>query len=279
VHYSLYFPGAGGIDPRPHLQRCGLADLSRDKVPEVSRLDRGPGGKPGLLAAWRKGDAATDPPLALTDTQDWQPCRPSKAVGLAQGDYWVGIDRAKPPTPDQLPRKQQHAGYWIQLADGQQWHCPAAAKLPHRHGLAEDGSYGRRISPEFAAFFDQSHTFAAVMLQAFGRLELLQQLEGDKAPQSLKVDIDLAEAFAFCCQALALNYRLCPEIVDRLGLLNDDGIRNILRAAANLPVLIEVSEQKKKRSVSRSTLGRASALAARPSAAGLRPHVGRPVLA
>lgn len=243
---QLYFPGeqaplADVLGPR------GLADLGRDKGPEVAPIDRGPDGKRGMLAVWRTGDAARDVPLSLLPGWDWQPCRPQKKQGLAKGAYWVGFNPKRPPRPEDVARTPLYPGYWTRLRDGHQWHIPAAAKLPHCHALGPDGQYERTIDSRFADFWERSRGYAQVFLTACGQLELLRRLHGKDAPEKTKVDFPLAETFAFAVEALALNYRVNAEIVTRLNLLDDDGLSNVLKLACDLPVLLTVEDEKKKR--------------------------------
>lgn len=245
MHYLLYFPRTVGIDPLAILAKCGIADLARGQAPELFPLERGPDGGPGLLAAWR---GAQDPPVGLSDTQEWKPCRPGAGVsGLGAGDYWVGIERRQAIRPEHLARKEPMPGYWVPLADGQKWHVPAASRLPHVHGINEAGLHQREIAAEFGRFFEKSRTFAVQLLEAAGQLLLLEKLQPTKeGERTSKVELDLAETFAFCVEALAFNYRVNAEIVTRLGLFDDEALRNVVKAVVDLPVLMRSESEKKK---------------------------------
>jgi hypothetical protein len=254
VHYLLYFPGAHGITGDGALERCGLSDLTRDSAPTwFEPQGPCPDGGRGMCCTWLKGDSS-DPPLLLAPSLQWTPCRPAivPAAGssipggtIDAGAYWVGIDRAHAVGPADIARQELLPGYWVTLGDGNKWHCPAAGFLPHCHGLGPDGIYARQIDPAYRSFWERSQGFAQTILGTLARLGVLQDIQGKKAPQTLSADFDLAETFAFCVEALAFNYRLNAELVTQLGLLKDEGLRSVVKAAVDLPVLLDVESQKK----------------------------------
>ncbi|MDQ3288913.1 MAG: hypothetical protein M3Q42_11785 [Pseudomonadota bacterium] len=240
--YLLYFPGNAGILADP-LAACGLADLARDRGPEVVPIERGPDGRPGRLATWRGGNAASDVPPLILPSQDWQPCRP--ASGLAEGAYWLGFDRQRPVKPQDLQRDKLHAGYWLKLHDGQEWHVPAATHLPHTHGLGPGGGYARQVAPQHRAFWERSRSYAESIFTALGQLELLQALRGKQAPQSITIELEVEQLFGLAVEALALNYRVNAEIASRLNLLDDEALRNVPMLIVSLPELLKHDEKKK----------------------------------
>jgi hypothetical protein len=262
MHYYLYFPHspaspAAGLDVKgDRLASFGLQDLARDQAPAWFEVEgRGPDGGRGWYCTWLRGDG-NDPPTALLPTVDWTPCRPGHVAGreLATGAYWIGLDAKKPPRPAELERKATYAGYWVTLGDGQPWHCPAATFLPHCHGLGADGSYQRQIDPEFADFWNQTQQFAQGIFEKLAQLNVLQALsaaraasgKGKQAPQTINADFDLAQTFAFSVAALAYNYRLNAELVTLLKLFRtDEHMTAVVKAATDLPVLLEVRDQKK----------------------------------
>lgn len=259
MHFSLYFPGQTGASNAP-LDRCGLAALYADRSPQWAPLERGPDGGPGLLAVWQCGDPERDPPLAVTPTQDWQPCRPVLAAGagarategehqppapaLPAGAYWVGIDRERPPTPADLAHKTTYAGYWIRLADGQEWHVPTAALMSPLADLDEHGRYCERPRGEFAGFWHKSEKYAQAMFTAALQHNALS-LVAKKEPPPIAVEFDREELFQFCVEALAFNYRLNAEIVARLGLFDQLTMSTIVKAVIDLPKILDTQREKK----------------------------------
>jgi hypothetical protein len=72
-------------------------------------------------------------------------------------------------------------------------------------------------------------------------------LEAKRAglPNANDTHFDCQETFDFACQCLALNYRLTPEIISLLDLIDDEAMRNIIKASIDLPVLLKFNEKKK----------------------------------
>jgi hypothetical protein len=56
----------------------------------------------------------------------------------------------------------------------------------------------------------------------------------------------MAETFDFAVEALAMNYRLNAELVTTLGLLDDCGLLDVVKAVVDLPTLIGAEREKKK---------------------------------
>lgn len=253
MHYYLYFPGTIGISNEP-LVRCGLADLARDQSPAWFELDRGPDGKRGAACTWVRGNA-DDPPLALLPSQAWTPCRPvcqetgdrrqGTEVEIPRGAYWVGIDRERPPRPAELERREFYCGHPVALGDGKAWMIPTARRLPHTHGLGEDGSYSRRIHERFANFWARSEEYGRELLTVLRQALLLAERPNARPTDTLTADFDMAQTFAFAVEALAINYRVNAEIVTRLGLLDDAGLLDVVKAVVDLPTLIGVEREKK----------------------------------
>jgi hypothetical protein len=241
--YALYLPKFRGANP-DHLKTVGLDSLLLDGAPEFADvLEHGPDGGGGMLACWRKGDPANDPPFSPSHYH-WQPCKADKARELPERRFWLGIVNGKPLRPKDCERKVMHLGYGVTLRDDQVWTIPAAVNLPHYHGLNGDGEYTRQIADEHRDFWHQSEKYAVEFFKAVDQLEQLRMHRPD-IDQSQTVTFTLADAWEFCCRALALNYKLTPELIDLLGLIDDQGMRNIIKSAIDLPVILEVSAQKK----------------------------------
>jgi hypothetical protein len=245
MHYWLYFPGTTGIT-NEHLERVGLADLARGQAPVWFEPERGPDGKRGMCCTWQRGNG-DDPPLAMLPSQAWTPCRPATIPGgtLAKGAYWVGIDRDRPPRPEDLERKEVFCGHTVPLRDRQGWTVPTAVRLPHTHGLGEDGQYCRVIQERFADFWKRSEAYARELLTLLRQVVLLSQRPGTKPTDTLRADFDIADTFAFAVEALAINYRINAEIVTQLDLLDDAGLLDVVKATVDLPTLIGAEREKK----------------------------------
>jgi hypothetical protein len=241
--YVIYLPGVQGANPQ-HLDKVGLGGLCADGAPEFADiLDGGPDRGSGLLAAWRTGNTATDPSFSVADFK-WVPAKACKARGLAAKRFYFGVDPQRPVTPKCIERKNRSLGYNIDLRDGHSWHIPAAMKLPHTHGLNDDGEFDRQVAEEYREYWQASEQYAVQFFKAIDQLDFLKQ-QRPKTDTTLAVDFTLANAWEFACLSLAINYRVTPEIVDMLKLLDDVGMRNIIKAAIDLPVIFEVRGQKK----------------------------------
>jgi hypothetical protein len=246
MHYYLYFPGATGITDE-HLARCGLEDLARGQSPTWFEPPRGPDGKRGMACTWLRGNG-DDPPLGIVESQKWTPCRPAAIPGgkLEAGAYWVGVDRERPVRPEDIERAEPFAGHRVPLDDDQIWTVPIARRLPHCHGLDDRGAYCRQIHPRFAAFWQRSESFAAELLTVVRQLTLMATRKGAKPTDTLNAQFDMAETFDFAVEALAMNYRLNAELVTTLGLLDDCGLLDVVKAVVDLPTLIGAEREKKK---------------------------------
>jgi hypothetical protein len=224
--YLLYLPDCKGADPS-HLDRRGLGELRADRSPEFAEcFSFGQ----GSLAYWHQKGVA---PVLDTSLYDW-----TRGKGFS-----LGVLTGQRVTPDDVQRDTVRPGYWITCADGQRWQIPAAAKLPHRHGLNADGEHTREVVAQYRDYWDKSEQYAIQMFKAIDQLEILAAHQ--KVTEET-VEFTLAETWDFACRALSINYRLTPEMVSMLGLIDDDAMSGIVKAAIDLPCLIEVKKEKKK---------------------------------
>ena len=119
--------------------------------------------------------------------------------------------------------------------------------MPHEYGLNDDGELARQVQAEFADYWQQSEQYAVQFFKAIDLLETLRAAKGGD-PEEV-IEFTLADTWAFCCRALSINYRVTPEIADFLGLLADGPMRDVCKAAIELPVLLDVNREKKKADV------------------------------
>ena len=242
--YLLYIPGARGADPE-HLANVGLAELGTDRLPEFADCLAGPDGQQGLLAFWHVGGQS---PPVNTLLYNWRPAPRDKRTGLAAKRFYLGILAGEQILPQDIQRDVLRSGYWVQAADKQRWQIPAAEQLPHQHGLDEEGEFVRLPAAAFRTFWEQSRQYAVQFFKACDQLELLQATLR-QAPEETEIEFTIAQTWDFCCQALSINYRLAPSLVSLLGLIDDDTMSAIVKAAIDLPVLLEVKREKKRERV------------------------------
>ncbi len=244
--YALYLPGVKGSDPN-HLRRVGLDGLLLEGSPEFAEItEHGPDGKMGMMAAFCKGDIATDPPFT-PKAYVWQPAKACKRRELPEGRFFFGTVRDKPVAPRDILRKGVLTGLgkYVDLRDGNAWHIPEAVNLPHVHGLNGDGEFERQVSEQYREFWEISKSYAVTFCEAIDQLEALKSSNPKNLNPELVIEFPLAEGWEYCCKALAINYRLTPELIDMLGLLDDVGARNIIKVTVGLWIILEVRDQKK----------------------------------
>lgn len=246
AHYSIYIPGAKGAT-NEHLVRVGLGRLCEPSGPEWTEvLGRGPDGGSGSVASWPlTGDPSIDALQGYhPERQQWLPIDEDPAQQLAAGRFWYGCEPERPPTPADLALKKQVVGERVLLADGQAWMIPFASRLPHDHALV-GGKWRRRVSARHRDW----HLRAQRNMEAiFTALDLQDFLAGRVAADQLSetpMKITLADGAAFCCDGLAINYRVTPEIVSFLALLDDRSMVAIIWTTIEMQAVLEVRDQKK----------------------------------
>lgn len=242
AHYLVYFPGARGHS-HDLFRAAGLDDLlpTRDGelAPSFADVTKdGPDGGVGVVASWLPTlHPERCPRLTVCQAgemaQEWAPL-PATAR-LPAGRAWLGRERGRPPTPDDLLRDTHYPGYDVQLADGYRWRIPVARLLPHVRTLdVAENVERRKVRREFEAFYDQ----AAKYYQQTAEFDL----ESYAAGQPLVFE----GGFRFACAALAINYRLNVDVVNWLQLLDDDCYLPLIGATFELQARIDIEAQKKK---------------------------------
>jgi len=246
----LFFPGATAPDDAL-LDKVGLHSLRNTGVPvfwhEIMR--DGPDGGAGMICCWYTGDRSRDADPSQHQAMLWFPAKPDKSRSLESGRFFYGYDPSRPPTPRDLALPKRYIGYDIECADGGQWHIPAAIKLPHEHGINAEGEWERRVARQYQAFFERAMGYGVEIFGQVDAAEVIKAAHPEMKDDDIIASITLEDADSHCCTALALNYRVTPEIIDFLGLLNDTAMFAIISATIDLPQIREVISQKKTRSL------------------------------
>lgn len=192
----VFVPGSPARQPET-LDRLGLGTL-RDEGVDVGFQDTlaGPDGMRGVLATFSGG---ANRPFGK-DTL-WHACRPQGS--LAKGRAFIGIHPNDPPGPDDLARTKQQKGEMLRLEDGSDWLIPIARQLPCVLGLDDDGAVSKCVVARYRKFWED----------AYRSVEWFTVNEADETT------INTTEGYTFACDALAVNYRICPDLVALLGLL------------------------------------------------------------
>jgi hypothetical protein len=217
------------------LARFGLADVLRDcrDVPDhvvVTDVRQGPDGGSGVCL-YPKSTVGQDPP-------GWS-YRPDHQTWLDASTHWVGWEKASPPTPADLARRDIYSDY--QVIDGlkQAWFVPCARTSDsQRSTLPVEYVFGaadveRRIAPAFHDLWQLSG-------------HVLDYLRGvTERDERWQVETALA--------VLQTNYRLCKAEVNAMqqmgrAVLTRPTVRAILLCLVDNDLAQEAAEQKKSKS-------------------------------
>lgn len=222
--FSIFIPGKRGANPQ-HLKDCGLDSLLVDGAPVMADvLQHGPDGGEGVLCTW---DDPLDPdknqsPGVNLQRQTWKKS--------PEGNYWIGWETERPVRPTDIQRKKIYQGCEVVLHDGNSWLVPTARQLPHILGIGEP-----RIDKKYKPFFDK----ARANLDSWLRLTETNEAQWYITPKHA--------GFLFCCEALALNYRITPAIADCLEIVSTDEMFAVIEAITDgwwLPHAIEQLQKK-----------------------------------
>ena len=113
------------------------------------------------------------------------------------------------------------------------WH--GETSLPCRQCLDETtGEECREVLEQYKDFHERAHRYFEQFLEM-------------GTPEEVVVDqtIRVEGGFDFAVLALAQNYRICRDLVNRLGLLGDAQLFNIVAATVGLAVIADAEAQKK----------------------------------
>jgi hypothetical protein len=246
AHYLIYIPRLAEPDDS-QLEKVGLAALRNSGCPIHGTAVRqlGPDDGDGMIFSWVHGDARDCDPHRHAQLE-WTPAKLNKAKGLKEGRYWFGVDPASRPTADDLQLPHIHPGHDVRCADNNFWHIPAAARMPHCHGMNADGEWERRIARQYEKFYTRAMRYGVELFSEIDAFEAVKQTMPEMQDSDHAVSVELDDTDKHCCSALALNYRLTPEIIDLLGLLDDATMIAIISATLDLPEIKEVLNQKKR---------------------------------
>lgn len=200
MHFLLYIPDVQTSDPA-HLERVGLGDLVQGAT--FLNEGEGPDGRGGMVIAWGSGGRPPQRHYFSAAEQTWV-----NAVawdGLDPYRYWVGVWNDAPPTPGDLRRPYQERGVPFAMGDGNEWNLPKFRELPRDIILADDGTPRFEVQRRYHTLWHESLTWYSRFAAA-----------GDD------FTFKWSEGFAFVCRAMAINYRIVPELVSHLRLLSTD---------------------------------------------------------
>lgn len=208
MDFQIFIPGADSAEAG--LTSVGLRHLAVDVT--FSPLRAGPDGQPGVLCSWIP--ARGRPRVGYQpDQQEWIPAIAQEDYPAAR--YWVGFWKDSPPSPEVLRRPYPYMGSPVRLDDGNEWIFPRVESIPMTLVRQDDGSTAflpqRRLSEYVAA------------------AELLRPVLNGLAPGAQTTWSGIRDVLEM---GLNANYRLTPEVCDRLKLWSHTQSGTIWRAIA-----------------------------------------------
>lgn len=223
--YLLFIDGAMPADTGTLLGKYDLAEVQREAAALTwLYCQAGPGGKPGMLGFWMDHTLLRSHSYQ-PDTQKWI------AVPHALGGVWLGTYADDPLRPSDLLRSKPYERCLpCRLEDGNDWLVPIASWLPHVWGQDSTGAFTRKPADRFASYCQSAEA-------------VFQFFAGAVGSDQPKFEIDCQ--WSFICEALSLNYRLCPAVVSALGLIGDNSGPRVLAATVEMVLTRDVEDQKK----------------------------------
>jgi hypothetical protein len=230
MHFLLYIPDETR-QSRAVLADAGFGDLlkSGDPDPLVTIPDCvGPDKKTtgAIVLPFSDADESNNPPLGfLPDRQTWIP--------IAASDCWVGWVTASPPTADDLARSTPplYPGPAIELNDGNEWVIPSC--MDQKHVMVPAGA---GWTTKECKRWPDLYTLAEPVLAMI------------EANQTDDIDFDYGLTASFISEVLRLNYRLTPQLIGALSLLDQDSLPRLAALATDyvrILTLIQELAQKK----------------------------------
>lgn len=210
-HFTYFIPGVSGVN-QGILAAAGLLDRfmgasGRMRVHSAGHGE-GPKGSGCFIAPGENVEYSPE-------TQRW----------TEGAKFWVGVDTATMPMPEDLARELIVTGQDLTLADNKVWHVPTLHKwdmqrmghTPNLPQIMRNVVVGGRVQcimtvrPEFMA----AHALAA---------EIFESFVAERA-------IPGARLVEMACAILNVNYRVGVEETGLLGLLDEATALSILRVA------------------------------------------------
>lgn len=215
---------------RQVLKERGLSEVFAD-VPMVEQPlwelpGRGPDNRPGCLMYYQT------PTGGIPRRAEY---RPSEQSWTPVGDgslLWIGVDTAELPKPEELARKRKHAGYWVELGDGNRWLVPVIRRPDDSTELPSDmvlDGAGRLVKPIKAAYRNYWEE----------TLESARFFYED-------AELDEARALSLAVRALSLNYRYDMNLHNVLRVIDSETWALVLGCTVDLAKSDELADAQKK---------------------------------
>lgn len=220
MHYVIFIPNAEGYSAADQLESVGLSKLV-DKYVGPASENCALGEQDGRLIRF---DDVSRPERNATpgvDDKTWW--------WDHQRRYAIGWLAEAPPCPNDLQRNERYTddplltSFPCRLQDEQVWLVPIARQLPRQWSQCpETGMPTLAPKPAFAWYWDAIQATLGLITS------------GTMTPDNVTVD-----CFNLAIRALAMNYRICPEVVYALGLFDEADAAKVIAGACELSVEFE----------------------------------------
>lgn len=164
---------------------------------------------------------------SITSEQAWREVEGIEGV-------WLGWIESKPPAPEELVRRIQHDGHFVELADGQKWMIPAAQKVDCDN---EEYVITSRI-PRCLTMRGGELVYGSVPAK-YARLWKIAEVASDHVAASVndsdEIVLSIPDAFSYCCELLELNYRVSVSEVAIFELLTEPLMSEVFLMLLDFP--------------------------------------------
>lgn len=245
--FLYYFPQAAPVSTVEQVPDVELRTLLRETSVSAAQNNGGPDGKVGQMISVHPSRGVAGGEEAATgywpDRQTWTKVKEAgppikdekgKITGYEDGPtlYWIGREKASPPTPLDVQREKLIYGHPVKLADGKEWTIPVVGpyqtRLPRTFAPAPGKRLTMVVREQYAAIFTESEKWHALA----------------RTPNA---EYDWHDAFSYAVGLLGVNYRVGFWEVLALGLIDTDNFWRIASASFGTPDLAKslVAVQKK----------------------------------
>ena len=177
-----------------------------------------------------QGDECTYVP----ENQVWT----APAVPDGQTQWWLGWWDGQKPGEEDLRRPNPVDGYTVTLADGDEWLIPPVRRwdgspgtIPCTLTLGPDGEEQSRVRPEYRDLFEETEEFADAYY------ETLKAWEDGEREQEVQIP---RMGLHIIVRVLNINYRVCREEVNALGLISSANRMNVSVSIIDVPAYIQM---------------------------------------
>lgn len=234
--YQVYFPGRGPIG-KDCLEAAGIGMMSGVEGEQWNEVLSGPEGYGyGRIVSWVGENSEV--PMSCPAGWKWTPYEDEEG-GVR---FLIGVNPNDMPSHKDMLLTSFTPGHFVVFSNDQELVVPIAEKLEAKHRIVE-GKWVRKVSSKYESFYLQAERIwedVAVALDVGGLVEM----NDDDRPAHVPITIDIADNFV--CDALAINYRLFPEAIDALGLIDDTSIARVVISVLDVSDIISVRDDKKK---------------------------------